>query len=195
MDPNWTYATTTIKLNIAEEDGFLTGGQRNATWLYPERFRADALIYDKFDPNVQYVNLEPKTKKLVALPATEETYVPNVVIRAEAQIDVASPAASTILSLRHAEIPVTSSFAEAKRILHAKALPLAMRTNHATDIVHLWADGLDESTAREVREHLQQWKQRSLTQDAVRWVNGKLAEKPEQIWLGAADVTLRRVRM
>jgi hypothetical protein len=185
----------TLRLNLVRERGFLTGHQWNATWLYPKRFRPAALIYDKFSPNVQYIGVDPDTSELVELNLTEETYVPNVVIRAQAQIDVASPIASTILSREPAPIPRTSCLAEAQRILHVKTLPRAMRVKHATDIIHLWADGVDKRTAEEVREHLQQWNQRSLTQDAVRWIRREIAEKPDSIWLSdPTEVTLRRVR-
>ena len=187
---------TTLRLNIVRERGFLTGHQWNATWLYPKRFRPAALVYDKFSPNVQYIGVDPETSQLIELDVTEETYVPNVVIRAEAQIDIASPIASTILLREAPPIPKSSSLAEAQRVLHVKTLPLGMRVKHATDIIHLWADSVDKRMAEEVREHLQQWDQRSLTQDAARWIRGEIAEKPDSVWLGdASGITLRRVRI
>jgi hypothetical protein len=187
IDNRWTLGGlmvgTTIRLNIVQEEGFLTGHDWNATWLYPEVFTAEMLRYDNFDPQVQYLGADPKTSQLVVLDITEETYVPNVTIRAEAQIDVASPIANSILSADYGEIPRSTSFAEAQRILHAKALPLSMRIDHAGDIFHLWADELDRAMAEEVREHLQQWDRRSLTQEAAQWVRGEIAKKPKKFWL------------
>ena len=97
---------TTVRLNIVEEEGYLTGQHWNATWLYPERFQPHALIYDKFDANVQYITSAPESHELVELKVTEQTYVPNVAIRAEAQIDIASPIAETIVSGENIAIPV-----------------------------------------------------------------------------------------
>jgi hypothetical protein len=173
---------TTLRLNIVRESGFQTGRHWNATWLYPKRFRPQHLKYDKFSPDVEYLGEDPKTRKLVVMDVTEETYVPNVTIRAQAQIDIASPIAQTILGRQAKGIPKGCSLAEAQRTLHVKALPLAMRFKHAADVIHLWADSVDKATAEEVREHLQQWSQRSLTQDAARWIRGEIPDKPEQIW-------------
>lgn len=129
---------TTLRLNIVREHGFLTGHQWNATWLYPKRFRPKALIYDKFSPDVQYIGVDPGTKKFVDLKLTEETYVPNVTIRAEAQVDIASRIASTILSREPPSIPKSSCLSEAQRTLHVRTLPLGMRIKHSTDIIHFY---------------------------------------------------------
>jgi hypothetical protein len=186
IDNRWTMIGlmlgTTIRLNVFEEQGFMTGSEWNATWLYPETFRSEHLQYDKFDSSVHYVGLAAETSQLVELDVNEETYVSNVTIKAEAQIDVASPIATSILSVDPSTIPRSSKFAEAQRVLHARALPLEMRIDHAGDIIHLWADELDKATAEEVREHLQQWDHRSLTQEAAQWIRGELSEKPERIW-------------
>ena len=160
-------------LNVVDEGGYRTGEHWNSTWLYPEIFKPERLIVMKS----RGVTLLPGQKRKAAYLA------PLTVIRAEAQIDAASDIAQTILSSEPATIPKQCMLYEAVHVLHASSLNLSMRLDHARDIVHAWANELDSKTAGEVREHLQQWVQRSLTVEAARWIKrGSKGEPPEHFW-------------
>ena len=162
-----------LRLNVVDEGGYRTGEHWNSTWLYPEIFKPEHLIVMKS----RGVTLLPGQKRKAAYLA------PLTVIRAEAQIDAASDIAQTILSSEPATIPKQCMLYEAVHVLHASSLNLSMRLDHARDIVHAWANELDSKTAGEVREHLQQWVQRSLTVEAARWIKrGSKGEPPEHFW-------------
>jgi hypothetical protein len=162
-----------LRLNVVEDGGYQTGEHWNSTWLYPETFKPEHLIVIKSSG----VTLLPGSKGEAA------DFAPLTVIRAEAQIDAASDIAQTILSSEPETIPRQCMLYEALHVLHASSLSLSMRLDHAKDIVHAWADELDSKTAREVRQHLQQWVQRSLTVEAARWIKrGSKGDPPNRFW-------------
>lgn len=172
---------TTIQLNV-HEDGYETGEYWNSTWLYPEVFKPEHLTVDEFNPKVTYVTMHRMTPE--PLKVTAETFVPHTWIRAEAQIDAASEIAKTISSQGSLPIPKQSALYEAQHILHAASLSLWLRLDLANRIVHAWADEIDCSAANEVREHLQQWVERTLTDDAVQWIkSGSKGRAPRRFWL------------
>jgi hypothetical protein len=167
-----------LHLNV-QEGGYLTGEFYNSTWLYPEVFKPEHLSFDEYNPDVTYVTMDG-----VVLVSSSAEFVPNARIRAEVQIDIASEIAAAILASPVPVIPKQCILYEAQRVLHATSLSLDMRLDHATDVVHAWADNLDGDTANEVREHLQQWVERSVTNEAAEWIrDGSKANRPKVFWM------------
>jgi hypothetical protein len=152
--------------NLTEEKGFLTGRHWNGTWLYPVRAPKHLVAHDETpdDPNIIHVGEVPKE------PWTWYS------MRAILQVDLGSRAASRILRGRRAAIPKTDTLYEARAILHRRVLPLALRMDVAAMIVHDWAERVDRRLAEEIREHLHPWNERTITDDAARWVRGEPLE-------------------
>jgi hypothetical protein len=70
--------------------------------------------------------------------------------------------------------------------MHSKALPLFLRIDLATTIIHEWADTLDKETAREVRRDLLAHDDKTLDARAVAWIKGGCkGERPDHadFWL------------
>jgi transcriptional regulator with XRE-family HTH domain len=160
-----------VRLNLTSTEGFLTGKGWNAIWLYPVRSPKHLIAHHETpdDPNVKSAwTGEPRTE-----PWTGYS------MRALLQVDLASGAAAKILSGERIVIPKTNVLSEAQHVLHRNALPLTMRLGHAAEIVHCWADKLDEGLAADVREHVHPWDQRTITDMAARWVTGERIKPPD----------------
>jgi|GEM_PF-5609399 len=154
--------------NLSPEEGFLTGTGWNSTWLYSVRSPEHLIAHHERpdDPSVTWVS--------IGKPPTEPWTWYSM--RAILQIDLASPAASQVFQLQGTAIPKSVALYEAQRIMHSRALPLFVRIENATKIIHDWADALDRNLAAEIREHLHPWDQRTITNEAARWVLGDQIE-------------------
>ncbi|MHB8145240.1 MAG: hypothetical protein ACYDEW_06345 [Vulcanimicrobiaceae bacterium] len=161
-----------VRLNLSSEDGFLTGEDWNGTWLYPVRSPEYLTAHHETpdDPRILWAwSGEPRTE-----PWT--WYSTHALL----QVDLASPAAATILQVGRVPIPKNSPLYEAQRIMHRQSLPLTLRIRLTTEIVHYWTDQLNEELASEVREHLHPWNMRTITGDAARWIRGERIEPPDE---------------
>lgn len=168
----WLWGKT-VMLNLSPDEGVLSGPNWNAVWLYP--MRSERHIMEHYerpdDPSIVWVG-EPRTE-----PWTWYS------MRALIQVDVASPLACTILKTDGIEIPKNEALFEAQRILHGTSLPLTMRIDHATDMVHYWANRVNRKVADELRECLHPWNERTITDEAARWVRGELSVRPTDFWV------------
>jgi hypothetical protein len=166
----WIYGSS-VRSNLTSEQGFLTGEDWNAIWLYPVRSPDHLIAHHERpdDPTVTWVWMgEPRTE-----PWTWYS------MRALLQVDLASPVAATILGSKRASIPKGNLLCEAQRTMHRHALPLSMRAGQAAEIVHHWADTFNKDLAAEVREHVQPWCERTITDEAARWVSGERIRPPD----------------
>lgn len=153
-----------VRLNLSPEEGFKTGSGWNAIWLYPVRDASYLLHHHESpeDPGIVFVG-EPRT--------TPWTWYS---LRAILQVDLGSELAKSVLSYPRNPIPKTSLLCEAQQILHRKALPLDLRLDIISQIIHRWADKLNRDLAAEIREHLHPWDQRTITDEASQWIRGDL---------------------
>lgn len=166
----WFYGDS-VRSNLTSEEGFLTGEAWNAIWLYPVRSREHLIAHHERpdDPTVTWIwDGEPRTE-----PWTWYS------MRALLQVDLASPAASAILNGKRVAIPENHLLCEAQRVMHCNLLPLWMRAGHAAEIVHYWANEFNKDLAAEIREHVHPWCERTITDDAARWVQGERIEEPD----------------
>jgi hypothetical protein len=161
----------TVRSNLTSEEGFLTGKSWNAIWLYPVRSAQHLIAHHERpdDPTVTWVwTGEPRTE-----PWTWYS------MQALLQVDLASPVASAILSGKRVPIPKQHLLYEAQRTMHRDALPLWMRAGQAAEIVHYWANTFNKDLAAEIREYIHPWCERTITEDAARWVRGERIEPPD----------------
>ena len=87
--------------------------------------------------------------------------------------------AKAILNGKRLAIPTQHLLCEAQRTMHRNALPLSMRAGQTAQIVHYWADEFNKDLAAEIREHVHPWCERTITDDAARWVQGERIEPPD----------------
>ena len=166
---NWMFGRT-VQSNLTREEGFLTGKDWNAIWLYPVRSPKHLVVHRERpdDPNVTWAwSGKPRTR-----PWTWYS------MRALLQVDLASPVAAAILSGKRSTIPKRHLLHEAQLVMHRNALPLGMREEQAAQILHHWADTFNKELAAEIREHIHPWCERTITDDAGRWVLGKTIKIP-----------------
>lgn len=170
-----------VRWNLNPDAGFETGPHSNSTWLYPRKPKASDLIEHRCDPKrdgVTYVSVDGRPP-----PKKPWSYYS---IRAAMQTDLASPLAARILARPRVTIPRSEPLFEAQRLMHSKALPLFLRIDLATTIIHEWADTLDKETAREVRRDLLAHDDKTLDARAVAWIKGGCkGERPDHadFWL------------
>jgi hypothetical protein len=160
---------STVRSNLTSEEGFLTGENWNAIWLYPIRSPEHLVAHHETpdDPHIVWVD-EPRTE-----PWTWYS------MEAVLQVDLASPVASAILNGERIKIPKEHLLCEAQRAMHRNTLPLWMREDQTAEIVHYWADTFNKELAAEIREHVHPWCERTVTDDAARWVLGERIEPPD----------------
>lgn len=159
----------TVRSNLTSEDGFLTGEDWNAIWLYPVRSPKHLVPHHETPDNPRIVWVgEARTE-----PWTWYS------MQALLQVDLASPVAASILNSKRIAIPRQDPLYEAQRSMHRSALPLWMRAAQAAEIVHYWANTLNKELAAEIREHIHPWCERTITDDAARWVGGERIEPPD----------------
>jgi hypothetical protein len=158
----WMYERTVMS-NLTRDEGFLTGQHWSATWLYPAKAATHVITHRESpdDPSIVYEGARPKE------PWTWYS------MRALLQVDLAAPAASAILKCPRTQIPKSVSLREAQQVLHHRVLSVALRMDLATLIVNDWADHVSRNLAIEVREHLHPWPERTITNEAARWVRGE----------------------
>jgi transcriptional regulator with XRE-family HTH domain len=175
----------TVRSHMTREEGFQTGEQWNAIWLYPVRSPGHLIAHHDRpdDPTVTSVwEGEPRTE-----PWTWYS------MEALLQVDLASPVVAAILSGKRAEIPKNHLLFEAQQAMHRRLLPIGMRVRQAAEILHHWADTFNKDLAAEVREHVHPWNIRTITDDAARWVLGERIEDPDPSTL--PPDTPRRIHM
>lgn len=175
----WSFiAGRPVRMNLDPDRGFMTGRGWNATWLYTHRPKPSDLIETRCDPKkdaATYVFIgKPRTT-----PWTEYS------LQSKIQADLGSPLAATILACERVDIPKTDPLFEAQSAMHARGLPLYLRAELATTIVHHWANQIDEKTADEVRRDLHVHALKTLKPAAALWIKGKRPERPENddFWL------------